>query len=65
MYIGDFYSFVLMGGTVAGVVIGLVLMILLGRFILVATQALRTYISTEDIKMNLLLADPAEDSVGR
>jgi hypothetical protein len=50
-----------MSGTIAVSILGIVLLVLLGRLILVATQALRTYTRVQDLQIDLLLADTNDE----
>lgn len=62
MYSYNFYGVAVMGGTIVALILGLVLAVLLCRLILVATQALLTYKRTQEIHLDLLLADRDDES---
>jgi len=62
MYSYNLYGVAVMGGTIAALILGLVLVVLLCRLILVATQALRTYKRTQELHFDLLLADRDDES---
>lgn len=62
MYSYNFYGVAVMGGTIVALILGLVLLVLLCRLILVATQALRTYKRTQELHLDLLLADRDDES---
>ncbi|SDO51738.1 hypothetical protein SAMN05216368_12111 [Cryobacterium flavum] len=62
MYSYNFYGVAVMGGTIVALILGLVLLVLLCRLILVATQALRTYKRTQELHLDLLLADRDDGS---
>ncbi|RJT91780.1 hypothetical protein D6T64_01260 [Cryobacterium melibiosiphilum] len=55
------YGVVAMSGTIAASILGIVLLVLLGRLTLVATQALRTYTRAQDLQIDLLLADTNDE----
>ncbi|RJT92163.1 hypothetical protein D6T64_00615 [Cryobacterium melibiosiphilum] len=61
MNLYNFYGVVAMSGTIAAAILGIVLSVLLGRLILVATQALRTYTRAQDLQIDLLLADTNDE----
>jgi hypothetical protein len=60
MFPDNFYGIFLMTGTIAMWLLALVILVLLARLIFVATQALRSYIHAQDVRMTLLLAEPDE-----
>jgi uncharacterized membrane protein len=61
MYSYNFYGLAAMSGIVVAFIFGIVLSVLLGRLILVATQALRAYTLAKNLQMDLLLEDTDDE----
>ena len=63
MYPYNFYSVAAMAGIVAAYIVCFVLLALLGRLILVATQALRAYTLAKNLQIDLLLEDTNDEDL--
>ena len=61
MNLYNFYGVAAIGGTIVAFILCAVLLVLLGRLILVATQALRTYTRAQELQLDLLLADTNDE----
>ena len=63
MYSYNLYGIAAMAGIVAAYIVCFVLLALLGRLMLVATQALRAYTLAKNLQMDLLLADTNDEDM--
>ena len=64
MYSTDWFGISYTAFLVALFLGAVVLLVLLGRLIVVATQALKAYRRTQELKMELLLAGVEDDPLG-
>ena len=64
MHFYNFYGVAAITGTIVAFILCAVLLVLLARLILVATQALRAYTRAQELQMDLLIADTTGEPTG-
>jgi hypothetical protein len=64
MHLYNIYGVAAISGTIVAFILCAVLLVLLARLILVATQALRAYTRAQELQMDLLIADTTDEPTG-